>query len=53
MKKLLTIDNCMDCTESFALDDTLYCRALEKYVSGSRPYDIPDDCPLPDAEDEG
>ena len=51
MKKILKIDNCMDCTDSFATDNGLYCRALKKYVGNSIPYSIPDDCPLPDGEE--
>ena len=53
MKKLLQIDNCMDCTDSFANNNGLFCHALEKYVGSTFPYEIPADCPLPDAEDGG
>lgn len=47
MKKLLTIDNCVDCPKSSARDEIgLFCYALRKYVCASWPYDIHDKAEL-------
>lgn len=50
MRKILIIEECADCLYSHYEVGLLVCWKLNRDVE---PLEIPDDCPLPNAEEEG